>query len=249
VTLRSRILSEFSAIGPAEWDALDHADNPFVSHAFLAALEQSGSVDPAVGWTPRHLAIYEGAELVAFAPTYLKNHSHGEFVFDWAWADAYHRMGLAYYPKLLTAVPFSPVSGPRLLTHRGHPDPDALRRQLAAQALELCAAEGLSSWHCNFVLDSECTALDSCGLLPRRDWQFHWHNENFADFEDFLARLRSRKRKNIRRECRRVHEAGIEFRWLNGCEVDPATLGLSVHLLSAHIQPLPQPRGSQPGIL
>jgi len=224
VTLSARILSEFSAIGPADWDRLDHRDNPFLSHAFLTALEQSGSVDPAGGWTPQHLALYEGSELVAFAPTYLKNHSHGEFVFDWAWADAYHRMGLAYYPKLLTAIPYSPVRGPRLLTRRGHPDPETLRRELVAQALELCTDKDLSTWHCNFVQDHESAVLDSCGLLPRHDWQFHWHNDNYADFEDFLARLRSRKRKNIRRERRRVREAGVEFRWLNGREVDPTTL-------------------------
>ena len=219
MSFNARIVGEFASIGPDAWDALDHRDNPFLSHAFLAALETSGSIGAASGWTPQHLALYEDGDLVAFAPTYIKSHSHGEFVFDWAWADAYQRAGLPYYPKLLTAIPYSPVTGPRLLIRRGHAAPDALRGELIEQALALCNDRQLSSWHCNFVLSDECTALESAPLLPRQDWQFHWHNEGFGDFDEFLEQLRSRKRKNIRRERRQIEEAGVEFRWVRGGEV------------------------------
>jgi hypothetical protein len=229
VNFNARIVGEFASIGQDAWESLDHRDNPFLSHGFLAALETSGSVGSANGWTPQHLALYEGAELVAFAPTYLKSHSHGEFVFDWAWADAYQRVGLPYYPKLLTAIPYSPVTGPRLLTQCGHAAPDVLRRELVKQALALCNDGQLSSWHCNFVLSEEREALESVALMPRQDWQFHWHNANFDDFDDFLECLRSRKRKNIRRERRQIREAGIGFRWLKGSEVSPADLAFLYH--------------------
>jgi predicted N-acyltransferase len=224
VTLSSRIVGEFASIEAGDWEALDHRDNPFLSHAFLSGLEQSGSIGPGSGWTPHHLALFEDGQLVAFAPSYLKAHSHGEFVFDWAWADAYQRLALPYYPKLLTAIPYSPVSGPRLLTRRSHPAPEALREGLVNTALELVSEYELSSWHCNFVPAEDRPALESRGLLTRQDWQFHWFNEGFADFDDFLERLRSRKRKNIRRERRQVHELGVEFRCLRGSEVGEAEL-------------------------
>jgi predicted N-acyltransferase len=222
VTIATRILSEFSRIDAADWERLDHHDNPFVSHAFLGALESSGALDARLGWTPCHLALYEGDELVAFAPSYVKSNSHGEFVFDWAWADAYQRHGLSYYPKLLTAVPYSPVTGPRLLTRRGHPDPAGLRRRLVRLAVDTCAQLHLSSWHCNFVAAEDRAALEEADLLPRQDWQFHWVNEGYSGFDDFLGRLRARKRKNVLRERRQVEDAGIRFRWLRGRELgDP----------------------------
>ncbi|MCU0988565.1 MAG: GNAT family N-acetyltransferase [Xanthomonadales bacterium] len=222
MTIATRILSEFSRIDAAEWERLDHHDNPFVSHAFLGALESSGALDARLGWTPCHLALYEGDELVAFAPSYVKSNSHGEFVFDWAWADAYQRHGLSYYPKLLTAVPYSPVTGPRLLTRRGHPDPAGLRRRLVRLAVDTCAQLQLSSWHCNFVAAEDRAALEEADLLPRQDWQFHWVNEGYSGFDGFLERLRARKRKNVLRERRQVEEAGIRFRWLRGRELgDP----------------------------
>jgi predicted N-acyltransferase len=224
VSFTSRPVAEFSSIDAGAWARLDHQDNPFLSHGFLAALEDSGSVGGATGWTPQHLAVYEDGELVAFAPTYLKAHSHGEFVFDWSWADACQRLGRPWYPKLLTAIPFSPVTGPRLLTRLGHPAAAALREELVRQALALCSERQLSSWHCNFVQEAECEALGSAALLPRLDWQFHWHNEGFRDFDDFLDRLRSRKRKNVRRERTQVREAGVEFHWLRGGEVSTSEL-------------------------
>jgi len=219
VNVSTRIISDFSAVDVRDWEQLNHADNPFLSHAFLNELESSGSVGSHSGWHPYHLALYQGDELLAFAPTYMKTHSHGEFVFDWAWADAYHRHGLQYYPKLLTGVPYSPVQGPRLLIRKGHEDPPALRQALLNFAQAECERQDFSSWHCNFVNDDDRAVLGASALLSRKDWQFHWYNRNYADFDAFLAGLRSRKRKNIRRERRQVQEAGIRFRHLSGADL------------------------------
>ena len=216
MSLDTRVITDFSAIDRADWERLDHADNPFLSHAFLAGLEQTGSIGPNAGWHPHHLAVYEGGTLTAFAPTYAKDNSHGEFVFDWAWADAYQRNGLSYYPKLLTGVPYTPVTGPRLLTRMGRQDRSELKRKLAEQAVAACQEFGFSTWHCNFIRDEDATALDSPGLLGRQDWQFHWLNRGYGDFDEFLGMLRSRKRKNIRRERRRIQESGIRFEWKPG---------------------------------
>ncbi|MDX1556315.1 MAG: GNAT family N-acetyltransferase [Xanthomonadales bacterium] len=216
----ARTVDGISRIGARQWQGLDTRGNPFVSWPFLYSLEASGSVATENGWQPHHLCLYEGDQLVAAAPTYLKSHSRGEFVFDWAWADAYHRNQVAYYPKLLTAVPWTPVAGPRLLTARKHPDPGRLRQRLIAYALERCEAQGLSSWHCNFMRPEEAEACAGTELLPRRDWQFHWHNRGYADFDDFLATLKSRKRKKIRQERRRVSDAGVRFEWLSGADLD-----------------------------
>jgi predicted N-acyltransferase len=226
VSLSTRIITEFASIDQRAWSQLEHGDNPFVSHAFLQALETSGSLEPQLGWLPHHLALYEDGELAAFAPTYIKSNSHGEFVFDWAWADAYHRHGLNYYPKLLTAVPYSPVTGPRLLTRRGHPRPDELRRGLIALAQAECEKEDYSTWHCNFTVGGDQEALAATGHLQRHDWQFHWRNRGYRTFDDFLSQLRSRKRKNIRRERRQVHEADIRFDWKTGNDVSQADLDL-----------------------
>jgi len=224
VAVTERIVTDFSSIEPEDWERLDHGDNPFVSYAFLSALEASGTIDARSGWTPQHLALFEGDRLLAFAPSYIKTNSHGEFVFDWGWADAYHRHGHAYYPKLLTAVPYSPVTGPRLLVRRGHPDAAGLRQRLVQSALDLCNARGFSSWHCNFTTEADGPAFLSGGLLPRTDWQFHWRNRDYRNFDDYLAGLKSRKRKNVRRERRQVQEAGIAFRWASGGELSPPEL-------------------------
>jgi predicted N-acyltransferase len=224
VKLSTRIVTELSSIDPGEWEGLNHGGNPFLSHAFLGGLESSGSIGPHIGWQPHHLAIFDGESLLALAPSYVKSNSHGEFVFDWAWADAYHRHKLPYYPKLLTAVPYSPVTGTRLLTFQGHPDEEDLRRRLIAFALDECARLGLSSWHCNFVTRVDHRALSESNLLGRSDWQFHWRNRDYASFDDFLGRLRSRKRKNIRRERRQVTESGIDFEWKSGGESDAADI-------------------------
>ena len=233
MTIATLILPEISGVDAADWERLDHQDNPFVSHAFLGALESSGALDARLGWTPCHLAVHDDGGLAAFAPSYIKTNSHGEFVFDWAWAEAYQRHGLSYYPKLLTAVPYSPVTGPRLLTRRGHPDPAGLRRRLVQLAMDACAQLQLSSWHCNFVGAEDGAALQEAGLLAREDCQFHWVNEGYSCFDDFLERLRARKRKNVRRERRQVEDAGIRFRWLRGSELGDAELDFVQRCYSA----------------
>jgi len=221
LSIETRIIDDFSSIDERDWERLDHRDNPFLSRAFLNALEQSGSVSASAGWTPHHLGLFRDGRMVAFAPSYLKDHSHGEFVFDWAWADAYHRNGLNYYPKLLTAIPWSPVAGPRLLTDASQPDGLFLRQSLAGFALAECERLDLSGWHCNFTLDGEEDALTQLKLLPRNDTQFHWFNREYPSFDSFLNDLRSRKRKQIRRERRQVREAGIEFEWKSGEDLRP----------------------------
>ena len=215
----TRIITDFSTIDQRDWDRLDHQDNPFLAHTFLAALETSSSINPESGWQPHHLALFQDDKLVAFAPTYVKSHSHGEFVFDWAWADAYHRHRLPYYPKLLTAIPYSPVTGPRLLVAKGHPQADMLRKALSGLAMAECETHDFSSWHCNFCNDADTEILSSEPLLTRRDWQYHWVNHDYHSLDDFLGQLRSRKRKNIRRERRQVGESGIHFEWRLGSEL------------------------------
>ncbi len=214
------------------WTQLNHGGHPFLALPFLRALEQSGCTSAATGWAAHHLALFENGQLVAFAPTWLKAHSHGEFVFDWSWADAYQRHGLPYYPKLLTAVPYSPISGARLLVRKGHPDAAGLQGELIDLALQQCDQLDLSTWHCNFVADTDLQALqgrsdgsgETVGLLPRFDWQFHWHNPGFADFDDFLATLRSKKRKNMLRDRRLVRDAGIRFERRLGRELNDQDL-------------------------
>jgi uncharacterized protein len=218
--LQARFHSSLDAIPAADWDALRPDDNPFLSHAFLAGLERSGCLQPRAGWRPHHLALHDGGRLVAAAPCYLKSNSHGEFVFDHAWAEAYWRHGLDYFPKLLCAVPYSPVPGPRLLCGI---DRDPALRAACLQALQNEVERvGLSSAHINF--DDDATIEPAPGWLPRFDWQFHWHNRDWKDFDAFLAALSAKKRKNIRQERAHVQRAGIRFRCLHGDEASDADL-------------------------
>lgn len=217
--LRVRWLDSLADVAAADWDALAGRANPFVRHAFLAGLESSGSLQARLGWTPRHLTLWDGPALVAAAPCYAKTNSHGEFVFDHAWAHAYARYGLDYYPKLLCAVPYSPVTGPRLLA------PDAEARRALLDALErACATGDFSSAHINFLPASEADG-DPDGWMERIDVQYHWTNDRgWASFDDFLAAMDHRHRKNIRQERAKVARAGIAFRVVHGDEATSADL-------------------------
>jgi predicted N-acyltransferase len=197
-------------IAAAEWDALAPAGNPFVGHAFLSTLEDSGSATGDTGWQPLHAVLRDGDRAVAAAPLYAKGHSYGEYVFDHGWADAYRRVGGRYYPKLQVAVPFTPVPGPRLLGDPRH------RATLAAALVKSTDQVGLSSLHVTFCTPEEAEALRAAGCLVRRGIQYHWANRGYATFDDFLAELRSAKRKMIRRERREVGDAGIEMEVLHG---------------------------------
>jgi predicted N-acyltransferase len=214
-----RTYDSIEAIPRAEWNRLVDPDTPFLHHEFLAALERHGCVGARFGWLPRHLALYDArGALVAAAPCYLKTNSYGEFVFDWSWADAYTRSGLAYYPKLVVASPYTPATGPRILVADG-PDKAEQTAALIRGSLEVAGQLGVSSLHWLFTTDAETRSLEGQGLMRRVGCQFHWDNRGYEDFEDFLAAFSSAKRKQVRRERRRVVEAGIRFRLLSGGEV------------------------------
>jgi predicted N-acyltransferase len=218
--MRTRILASIDEVASADWNALAADGAPFLRHEFLGALERQHCVGADSGWTPCHLLLVDEHNTIAAAmPLYRKLHSWGEFVFDFAWAQAYTRHGLSYYPKLVSAIPFTPASGPRLLVRQG-PEGAALRRALVDQALAYTADEDLSSFHALFAERSQARELGSRGLLLRRDCQFHWYNHGYADFDAFLATFTAEKRKKVRRERRRVAEAGIDFQTLGGAELD-----------------------------
>ncbi|MDD3355108.1 GNAT family N-acetyltransferase [Zoogloea sp.] len=199
-----------------QWDALV-GGQPCLQHAFLDALETSGCVAPRTGWHPRHAGLWDEGTLLAAMPLYLKEHSYGEYVFDWAWADAYQRHGLDYYPKWLSALPFTPVPGRRLLGVD-----DASRRSLLGHLLNTVAASGASSLHVLFPAADEARWLAEAGLGIRHGVQFHWQNADYRDFEDFLACLSQPKRKKIRQERRKVQEAGVSFRIIEGQAIGTA---------------------------
>jgi len=217
--MKARFHARLDDIDASAWNALLPDDNPFVEHAFLAGLEQHGCVIPEQGWQPYHLGLYERDRLVAAAPLYLKGNSHGEFVFDWSWASAHARHGLAYYPKLLCAVPYSPVTGPRLLVGDGAHGNER-RAALIATIREETRRLGLSSAHLNFGSVEDVAALRGGDWLPRFDWQFHWQNAGWRDFDDFLGALNHKKRKNIRSERARAARAGAVCEIRHGDELD-----------------------------
>src|SRR5882757_2131887 len=194
------------------------AYNPFVSHAFFSALETSGSACARTGWGPRHLVARVDGAIAGIVPCYLKSHSQGEYVFDRGWADAYERAGGRYYPKLQASVPFTPATGPRLLLRDGV-DQERIAEALAAGLMALCDATEASSVHVTFARESEWKFLAGRGFLQRTDQQFHWHNQGYASFDDFLATLNSRHRKAIKRERRDALAAGITIHALNGSAI------------------------------
>jgi uncharacterized protein len=219
VNYRTRIVDDVAGIGAARWDALlAHAPaNPFVRHAFLRALHATDCASAATGWEPCHLTLWHGDDLKAAAPLYRKAHSYGEYVFDWAWADAHQRHGVEYYPKWLVAVPFTPVPGPRLLAA------DTAAREALATALHEHAVEsGLSSLHILFLPEADARRFAALGQMTRRSVQFHWFNRGYATFEDYLGALTQPKRKKVRAERRKVAEAGVTFERKVGADITEA---------------------------
>lgn len=223
--LRAQCVDSPLAVDAAAWNALlarQRAPTPFMRHEYLAALHESGSAVPATGWSPRFRLLWDGDELAAACPLYLKSHSYGEYVFDWAWANAYAEHGLAYYPKALVAVPFTPVPGSRLLARDA-----AARQALLRSMIDWCDEQRLSSLHVLYGDDDDLAACDTAGLMQRHQVQFHWKNQQpaggaaFTDFADFLSSLTQDKRKKIRQERRKVRDAGVRFRWARGADIAP----------------------------
>ena len=207
------VIESLAAVSADGWNRLTGGD-PFLSHEFLSALHETGCASSASGWTPHFLLLKKDGVLAGAMPLYLKDHSYGEYVFDWAWADAYHRHGVAYYPKLLCAVPFSPVTGSRLLATT-----DGDRDTLIAAALELARKRRVSSLHCLFPVQREAERMCGHGMMPRTTIQFHWANRGYATFDEFLDGFNHDKRKKVKQERRKVSAAGIAFKWLEGDEI------------------------------
>ena len=212
-----------SEIDATRWNALLDDNNPFMRYEFLLGLEQTGCVSKENGWEPCHLGVYQGKTLVGAMPCYIKSHSYGEYIFDWSWADAYHRNGLEYYPKLSNAVPFTPASGARWLIAKEVNSRD-VTSILTEKIKALLEERNLSSFHSLFLPLSQCDSLCSSEFLKRHSTQFHWQNREYKNFDDFLSRMSSKKRKNIKRERRRVQESGVTYRWLSGDQLDSAAV-------------------------
>jgi predicted N-acyltransferase len=226
VSVQVRVISSLTLVEAAAWDACanppNEVYNPFLRHAFLLAMEESGSATAETGWLGQHLILEsEAGEVLAVLPLYLKDHSQGEYIFDYGWADAFHRAGGTYYPKLLSAIPFTPAGGRRLLVKPGAQQDDH-RNQLLAAALTLLNKLDASSLHINFLPEDDWESLGAQGFLQRTDQQFHWQNEGYASFEAFLDAMASRKRKNLRKERAKALENGIEIEALTGDQLTEA---------------------------
>lgn len=218
-----RTVTDIHKIGETDWDKCAGTANPFVSFAFLSAMEDSGSANADTGWQPFHLVVTDDDDTVAgIVPLYVKSHSYGEYVFDWSWAEAYERAGGRYYPKLQAAVPFSPVPGPRLLIRSDHPAPDRVRTLLIGALCALPERLGIASLHVTFCSGDESRAMEDAGFLPRTGIQYHWYNRGYDSFDDFLGALNSRKRKNLRKERKQVRDAGYSFEVLSGDDLKAA---------------------------
>ena len=207
------VVSSIASERPGDWNKLA-AGNPFLRHEYLNALHETGCAAPRTGWAPHYLLIRQRGALAAAMPLYLKGHSYGEYVFDWGWADAYRRHGLEYYPKLLCAVPFTPVMGPRLLAMD-----DDTRRLLVAGAVTIARELDVSSLHCLFPRAEDAGVFAEAGMMMRHGVQFHWSNSEYESFDAFLQGMNHDKRKKIRQERRKIHEAGIEFQWREGSNI------------------------------
>lgn len=225
--LCSTTIGNIGEVCNQDWDALCGTDQPFLRHAFLAALERHDCVGPRWGWLPRHLLLHDGERLVGAIPQYLKTNAYGELVFDWDWAEAYQRHGLAYYPKLVVAVPYTPATGARLLI-AADVDRAAVAVALIDAAIAHAESAGVSSLHWLFPDDVDRAALAERGLMIRTGCQFHWHNRDYRDFAHYLQNFTASKRKKVRRERRRVAESGVQIRQLYGEQLD-APLWQTVH--------------------
>jgi predicted N-acyltransferase len=217
-----RVIADVASIPAADWDRIANPPgmpfDPFVSHAFLRALEDAGTVRRETGWLPHHLCLEDDGRLVGVMPLYVKGHSKGEYIFDYGWADAYERAGGQYYPKLQGAVPFTPVPGRRLLVEPG-PEAADRERMLLAGAIEIAKRNGFSSLHLTFLTEPEWTRAGAAGLLQRTDKQFHWANAGYASFDAFLETLSSRKRKNIRKERAQAVASGLVIEHITGSAI------------------------------
>lgn len=205
-----------------QWNELLPDDNPFLRHEFLHGLELCGCVNESTGWLPQHIAIYSDQScttLIAAMPCYQKNNSYGEYIFDWAWADAHFRHGLEYYPKLSNAIPFTPATGQRVLVHPNYDESQLIQAAIKA-ATDIVDEKKLSSFHSLFLTQDQSSQFEQMGLMQRHSSQFHWRNQGYIDFDSFLARMSSKKRKNIKRERRRVKESKVLYRWLSGDQLD-----------------------------
>jgi predicted N-acyltransferase len=224
--LQLRVVASLRDINASDWDRCanppERAYNPFLRHALLLAMEESGSATPETGWMGQHLALEdETGNVLGVMPLYLKDHSQGEYIFDYGWADAFYRAGGEYYPKLLSAIPFTPASGPRVLVPAG-PQQTEHETSLLAGALTLMEKLDASSLHMNFLPESQWDWLGDKGFLQRTDQQFHWLNDDYRSFEEFLDALASRKRKNLRKERQKALENGISVDWLTGDQLSEA---------------------------
>ncbi len=211
-------ITDIAQVGAAPWNSLCGADYPFVRHEFLNALEASRSIGKGTGWQAQHLVVYENDALIAAMPLYIKAHSYGEYVFDWSWADAYQRYGLQYYPKLVSAIPFTPCPGARLLLSPGASQAQLLPR-IVEEIKQQLSKLGASSWHCLFPLADFSDQLIALQIPQRLGTQFHWFNRGYKTWDDFVAAMNSRKRKSINKERRTVTEQGIRFSALRAHEI------------------------------
>ena len=233
------IVDSIDRVPAADWDRLTGRNHPFLSHAVLSVLERTGCVTARTGWIPQHLLIHRDGSsrgaLLGAAPMYLKTHSYGEYVFDWAWASAYERAGLDYYPKLVAAIPFTPITGPRLLAHHDEHSV-TIKRMLVSAALTLARNAGASSLHWLFAPAQDMKVLATAGHMRRTGYQFHWHNPGYQNFEQFLSEFTSAKRKKIRRERRYVREAGVTLEIVAGDEVKAVHLDTFYRFYQSTIQ-------------
>jgi predicted N-acyltransferase len=216
-----RSVDSITKVDPAAWDACAGTGNPFLLHGFLAAMEESGSAAASSGWQPTHLLVEANGGLVAAAPLYVKTHSYGEYVFDWGWAEAWHNAGGRYYPKLQCSVPFTPATGRRLLVRPGQ-DAAAMEALLGEAMAAAVEDNLLSSAHVTFLTEGEALNLAARGWMLRIGEQFHWHNQGYRSFDDFLAALSSRKRKTIRKERERANALDVRIHCLSGADLKPA---------------------------